>query len=111
MYIHSLWTEDLYNYMCTCTCIGIDSIIATINRTPLRSTFFLATIPPVVIKPKPGALSLDITISNLPADKCSVKVLQKYFSNKRKSGINTYEAIKITSKTTAVLQLTDERGE
>ena len=101
----------------TCThmrmyyCTGIDDVIATINRTPLGSNFFLATIPLVEIKPKPGALSFDITISNLPADKCSVKVLQTYFSNKRRSGINTYKAIKIANKTTAILQLTDERGE
>ena len=97
--------------MCILYHIGIDAFIGTINRTPLEGTFFLATIPPVVIKPKPGDLSHDVTISNLPADKCSVKVLQKYFSNKRKSGINSYEAIKIVSKTTAILQLTDERGE
>ena len=104
----SNYINSLCNYVHCC--IGIDGIIATINRTPLKSTFFLATIPPVVVKPKPGALSLDITISNLPADNCSVKILQKYFSNKKKFGKNTYKAIKIISKTTAILQLTDEQG-
>ena len=98
-------------YVCYTIIIGIDAIIAAINRTPLEGTFFLATVPPVVITPKPGALFLEVTISNLPADKCSVKVLQKYFSNKKKSGINTYEAIKIIDKTTAILRLTDEEGE
>ena len=104
--IFTITCTHVHNY-----CTGIDGVIATINRTPLGSTFFLATIPPVVIKPKPGALSLDITISNLPADKCSVTVLQTYFSNKRRSGINTYKAIRIVNKTTAILQLPDETGE
>ena len=81
-------------------CVGIDAVIGNINRTPLQGIVLIATKPPVVI-----------TISNLPTGKCSTKVLQKYFSNKTKSGINSYEAIKVVNKTTAVLQLKDESGE
>ena len=92
-------------------CLGIDAVIGTINRTPLEGTVLTATKPPVVIKPEPIVLTNVITISNLPTGKCSTKVLQKYFSNKKKSGINTYEEITIVDKTTAVLQLKDESGE
>ena len=100
-----------YVYTGCIYCTGIDAIIAIINRTPLEGTFFLATVPPVVISPNSAALSSCITIKGLLAKNCSVEVLQKYFSNKKKSGINTYEAIKIINKTTAILQLADEKGE
>ena len=91
-------------------CIGIDAVIGSINCTPLEGVVLTATRPPVVIKPKPIIFTNDVTISNLSADKCSTKALHKYFSNKKKSGINTYKAIKIINKTTAVLQLKDESG-
>ena len=81
-------------------CVGIDAVIGNINRTPLQGIVLTATKPPVVI-----------TISNLPTGKCSTKVPQNYFSNKKKSGINTFEAIKVVDKPTAVLQLKDESGE
>ena len=90
--------------------IGIDAIIGNINHTPLEGTVLIATVPPVVIKPKPIVFTSDIKITNISANKCSAKVLQKYFSNKKKSGISTYKEIKVLDKTTAILQLPDERG-
>ena len=91
-------------------CVGIDAAIGSINCTPLKGIVLTATKHPVVMKPEPVVVTNDITISNLPAGKCSTKALQKYFSNKRKSGINSYEAIKVINKTIAVLQLKDESG-
>jgi len=111
-------------------CIGIDAIINNINRTPLEGTILMATRSPVVTKetpsqgtilavtkplvitkkPKPPVITNDIKISNLLASKCSLKVLHKYFSNKKKSGINAYKGIEIIDKTTAILQLHDEKG-
>jgi len=99
--------------MCTvyvCTYIGIDAIIGNINHTPLEGIILMATRPPVVMKPKPMVITNDIKISDLPAEKCSLKVLRKYFSNKKKSGIDTYKGIEIINKTTAILQLHDEKG-
>ena len=91
-------------------CVGIDAVIGNINRTPLEKTVLTATKPPVVIQPKPVVLTNDIKISNMSADKCSTKALHKYFTSKKKSGINTYKGIKVLSKTTAVLQLSNESG-
>lgn len=90
--------------------IGIDAIIGNINRTPLESMVLTAAKPPVVIKPKVIVFTNDIKITNLLVDKCSNKALEKYFSKKKKSGIDTYKRIKIVDKTTAILQLADERG-
>lgn len=97
-----------FNASATLPTGGIDAVIASINCTPLEGVVLTATRSPVVIKPKPIIFTNDVTISNLSADKCSTKALHKYFANKKKSGINTYKAIKIINKTTAVLQLKDE---
>ena len=91
-------------------CVGIDAIIGGINCTPLQGIILTATKPPVVIKPNPVVLTNVITIKNLPTGKWTDKKLQRYFSNKRKSGISTYESATMVDKTTAVLQLRNESG-
>ena len=118
IYYTILFTELYYiwpishNLYSVCTVyIGIDAIISNINCSPLEGTMLIATKPPlVVMKPKPPVITNDIKISDLSTDKCSLKALQKYFSNKKKSGINTYKEIEIINKTTAILKLHDERG-
>ena len=90
--------------------IGIDAIIGNINTTPLEGIVLIATKPPVKIKFKLPVFTNEIMISNLSPDKCSHKALNKYFTKKKKSGISTYEDIKIIDKTTAILQLADETG-
>ena len=90
--------------------VGIDGVIAKINFTPLEGRTLSATKPQIATAIQP-VLANKIRIDSLPPNMCNVTKLSKYFSNKRKSGIDKFMRIEIKEdKTTAVLHLLDGTG-
>jgi len=52
----------------------------------------------------------DIVIDNLPANKCSIDKLTKYFHSKKKSGIKSCKGIEVVENNMAILHLEDDKG-
>ena len=89
--------------------VGIDGVIAKINLTPLEGHTLSATKPEIVTPVQLHVILTNrIRIDNLPTKMCNK--LYKYFSNKRKSGIDKFMRIEIKDKTTAFLHLLDSTG-
>ena len=99
----------LYKILSCLYHVGIDGVIAKINLTPLEGQALSASKPEIVA-PVQLVLTNRIRIDNLPANMCNINKLCKYFSNKRKSGIDKFMRIEIKDKTTAVLHLLDSTG-
>lgn len=106
--------------------IGIDGVIDKINCTSLKGHTLSATkhhtlsatrchtlsaTNPQIVTPVQPVLINKIRIDNLLPSMCNMIKLSRYFSSKRKSGIDKFRRIEIKdNKTTADLYLLDDTG-
>ena len=76
-------------------------------------------IPKIISYPYEGAdlqarralvLTSSILIDNLPTHKCNKELLDVYFTNKKRSGIDSYKQIEILDEKRAIVHLESEEG-
>ena len=82
--------------------IGLDVIIQKISSTPFEGNVIQAR--------RPLVLTNSILIDNLPTQKCNKELLDVYFTNKKKSGIDSYKEIKILDDNRAIVHLKSKDG-
>ena len=81
--------------------IGLDDVILKISKTPYENVIFQARRPLVLTS---------ILIDNLPPQKCNKEQLDVYFTNKKKSGIESYKKIEILDDKRAIVHLESKYG-
>ena len=81
---------------------GLDDLIPRIISTPYESAVLQAR--------RPSVLTSSILIENLPTQKCDKELLDVYFTNKKKSGIDSYKKIEILDENKAIVHLESEDG-
>ena len=59
---------------------------------------------------RPLILTSSILIDNLPPQKCNEEQLDVYFTNKKRSGIDSYKQIEILDENRAIVHLESEDG-
>ena len=82
--------------------VGLDEIIQKISSTPFGGNVIYARRPLVPIN--------SILIDNLPTQKCNKHILDVYFTNKKKSGIDSYKKIEILDDNRAIVHLESKDG-
>ena len=82
--------------------IGIDDLILEINNNPCEDIVLQATCPLV--------LTSSILIANLPVQMCNKELLDMYFTNKKRSGIDSYKEIEILDDNRAIVHLESKDG-
>lgn len=87
---------------CDLLLIGLDDIIQEISNTPYEGIIFQAR--------RPLILTNSILIDNLPMEKCTKNQLDVYFTNKKKSGIDSYKGIEILDDKRAIVHLENKDG-
>ena len=83
--------------------IGLDDIIQEISKNPYEDIVFQAR--------RPLIFTNSILIDNLPTEKCNKDLLDVYFTNKKKSGIDSYKGIEILDDKRAIVHLENKDGE
>ena len=81
--------------------IGLNDVILKISKTPYENVIFQARRPLVLTS---------ILIDNLPEQKCNKEQLDVYFTNKKKSGIESYKKIEILDDKRAIVHLESKYG-
>ena len=81
---------------------GLDDLIPRIISTPYEGAVLQAR--------RPSVLTSSILIENLPTPKCNKELLDVYFTNKKKSGIDSYKRIEILDEKRAIVHLESEDG-
>ena len=93
------------NY-CTESCvsllIGLDDVIQKISSTSFEGNVIQAR--------RPLVLTNSILIENLPTQKCNKHMLDVYFTNKKKLGIDSYKKIEILDDNRAIVHLESKDG-
>lgn len=82
--------------------IGLDDVIQKISSTPFDGNVIQAR--------RPLVLTNSILIDNLPIQKCNKELLDVYFTNKKKSGIDSYKEIEILDNNRAIVHLESKEG-
>ena len=77
--------------------LGLDGVITQILNTPLEKFHIQAR--------RPVMLANSVLVENIPMERCSKDWLDMYFTNKSKSGIESYKEIDILSNQKVVLHL------
>ena len=86
---------------CVLLLTGLD-LIPRIISTPYEASFLQAR--------RPSVLTSSILIDNIPTQKCNKELLDVYFTNKKKSGIDSYKKIEILDEKRAIVHLESEDG-
>ena len=81
---------------------GLDDVVPKIINTPYEGVVLHAR--------RPLVLTSSILIDNLPARKCNTELLDVYFTNKKRSGIDSYKEIEILDEKRAIIHLESEDG-
>lgn len=81
---------------------GLDDLISKIISSPYEGTVLQAR--------RPLILTSSILVDNLPPQKCNKELLDVYFTNKKKSGIDSYKQIEILDENRAIVHLESEDG-
>lgn len=82
--------------------IGLDDIILKISKSPYENVVLQAR--------RPLVLTNSILVDNLPTLKCNEEQLDIYFTNKRRSGIDSYKKIEILDDKRAIVHLKSKDG-
>ena len=89
-------------FNCNLLVTGLDDVILEISKKPYEGIIFKARCALV--------LTNSILIDNLPALKCNKEMLDVYFTNPTKSGIESYKKIEILDDKRAIVQLKNKDG-
>ena len=81
---------------------GLDDLIPKIISSPYEGAVLQAR--------RPLVLTSSILIDNLPTQKCNKELLDVYFTNKKRSGIDSYKQIEILDEKRAIVHLESEEG-
>ena len=84
------------------TMIGLDDVLQEISNTPFEGNVIQAR--------RPLVLTSSILIDNLPTQKCNKHMLDVYFTNRKKSGIDSYKEIEILDDNRAIVHLESKDG-
>ena len=87
---------------CILLLIGLDDVIQKISSNPFEGNVIQAR--------RPLVLSNNIFIDNLPTPKCNKEMLDVYFTNKKRSGIDSYKEIEILDDNRAIVHLENKDG-
>ena len=72
------------------------------NSTPLGEDHVQAR--------RPASLANSVLIQNIPTQRCTEDWLEMYFTNKNKSGIESYKEIEVVDHGTAIVHLNNKDG-
>ena len=81
---------------------GLDDVILELRNKPYKGIIFKAR--------RPLVLTNSILIDNLPVRKCDKEILDVYFTNPKKSGIESYKKIEVLDDKRAIVQLENKDG-
>jgi len=59
---------------------------------------------------RPVSLANSVLLQNIPIQRCNEDWLEMYFTNKNKSGIESYKEIEVVDYGTAVIHLNNKAG-
>ena len=85
------------NYALLLNCTGLDDVIKKIISNPYEGAVLMV-------------MTSSILIDNLPTQKCNIELLDVYFTNKKRSGIDSYKEIEILDERRAIVHLESEDG-
>ena len=92
----------IFEFSCVLLLIGLDDIIQKISSTPYEGNVIQAR--------RPLVLNNSILIDHLPTQKCTKEMLDVYFTNKKRSGIDSYKEIEILDDNRAIVHLESKDG-
>jgi len=78
-------------------------VITTISNTPLEQQFHVQARRTVI-------LANSVLVENVPTERCNRDWLDMYFTNRSKSGIESYRGIDILSCQKVVIHLDNQNG-
>ena len=82
--------------------IGLDDVVLAVSSKPYGNVVLQAR--------RPMVLTNSILIDNLPKEKCNEEILDVYFTNKKKSGIDSYKKVEILDDNKAIVHLESKNG-
>ena len=82
--------------------IGLDDVILKISSNPYENDVLQAR--------RLLVFTNSILIENLPVQRCNKEMLDMYFTNKKRSGIDSYNKIEILDDNKAIVHLESKNG-
>jgi len=83
--------------------LGLDDLITKISSTPLNKEVHIQARHPVL-------LPNSVLIENIPMSRCTEDWLEMYFTNRNKSGIESYKGMQILENGKVVVHLESKDG-